>query len=241
MEKHEFAKYFDHTLLKPEATRDQVLKVCQEASQHKFYSVCINSHWLPVVRQALQGTKVRPICVIGFPLGASSTPSKIYETRWCIEHGAEEIDMVLNIGAFKSGDVQAVQIDVESVVKVAAGKPVKVILETGLLNREEIVTASQICADAGAAFVKTSTGFGPRGASIEDIRAMQQGIAASKRHTVQIKASGGIRDLATALAMIEAGASRLGVSASVSILEDFTQNGHKPANPKTAGISKDQY
>jgi deoxyribose-phosphate aldolase len=229
VDQHRFAKYFDHTLLKPDATAAMIEKTCAEAAEHQFFSVCINSHWLPLAKARLAGSKVKPICVIGFPLGACATAAKVYETKWCVDSGAEEIDMVLNVGAFKSGEERTAAVDIEAVVKAAAGKAVKVILETGLLTRNEIVVASRLSAEAGAAFVKTSTGFGPRGASVEDIAAMREGIAAAGRLEVAIKASGGIRDLPTTMAMIEAGATRIGASASVAILQDFRSGGKATA------------
>lgn len=207
-------KYIDHTLLKPETTAAMIDKLCAEAKEHDFASVCVNPYWVKHSAELLAGTDVKVCTVIGFPLGANTSAVKAAETRDAIANGATEIDMVLNVGALKSGDLDTVRQDV-AVVKQAAGDVLlKVILETGLLTDEEKVTACKLCVEAGADYVKTSTGFGPGGATVEDIALMRKTVGAD----VGVKASGGVRDKEAALAMIEAGASRIGTSSGVSIV-----------------------
>ncbi|OPL09393.1 MAG: 2-deoxyribose-5-phosphate aldolase [delta proteobacterium ML8_F1] len=209
------SRYIDHTILKPDATKAEVLAVCQEAVDHGFYSVCINPVHVPFVKEALEATDVKVTAVIGFPLGASQTAVKAFETRRALEEGADEIDMVMNIGALKDGDYEKVLRDIQEVRKVL-GKSnlLKVILETCLLNQDEKIKACEIAKAAGAHYVKTSTGFSTGGATVEDVKLMK----ATVGDDVLVKASGGIRDTEKALAMIEAGASRIGASASVAIL-----------------------
>lgn len=213
----ELAICIDHTLLRPDATYAQVRQLCLEAAEHGFASVCINPAHVAAAAAMLRGTPVAVCTVIGFPLGATTSEVKAFEARQAVDRGAREIDMVLNVGALKSGDVQAVEHDIRSVAK-ACGKEalLKVILETALLTDAEKVQACTIAQWAGADFVKTSTGFGPGGATLQDIELM--------RHTVGdalgVKASGGIRDRDTALQMIAAGADRIGASASVKILHE---------------------
>jgi deoxyribose-phosphate aldolase len=212
-----FAALFDHTLLKPEATVAQVARLCDEAREHRFATVCVNPWQLGAAARRLEGSGVLPITVVGFPLGANLTSVKVFETKMALDDGAREIDMVINVGALKSGDEATVRRDIAAVVEAARGAPVKVIVETALLSPEEIFALTQWCVEAGAAFIKTSTGFAARGASVEDVATM----ARAGGGRIKIKASGGIRSLEQALALVEAGACRLGASASVAILEAF--------------------
>jgi len=219
----QLAQYFDHTALKPETTTAQIEKLCKEAIKHQFYGVCVNSCHIEKAVELLSGTEVVPLSVVGFPLGAMSTDSKKYETSWCIDRGALEIDTVVNLGAYFDQDEKLVRQDIASVVAAAADIPVKVILETSHLNSEQIIELSKWSCLEGAKFVKTSTGFGARGASVQDIECMRSALeAVNCQDTVGIKASGGIRDLASTLALIKAGATRIGASASVDILREFT-------------------
>lgn len=211
----DLAKFIDHTALKPETTSADVIKLCREAAQHKFAAVCVNPVYVELASQELKGSAVEIATVIGFPLGASTTSTKVSETLDAIENGATEIDMVMSVGLFKGGDKDAVKRDIQGVVKAAGKYPVKVILETCLLTQKEIADACRLAADAGAAYVKTSTGFGSRGASVEDVNIMKEAVAGR----CKIKASGGIRTREQALAMIEAGADRIGTSAGVAIVE----------------------
>ncbi|WP_338461702.1 deoxyribose-phosphate aldolase [Brevibacillus borstelensis] len=207
-------KYIDHTLLKPDATAAMIDKLCAEAREHDFASVCVNPYWVKRSAELLAGTDVKVCTVIGFPLGANSTAAKAAETRDAIANGATEVDMVLNIGALKSGDPEAVKQDVAAVKEACGDVLLKVILETGLLTEEEKVTACKLCVEAGADYVKTSTGFGPGGATVEDIALMRKTVGPE----VGVKASGGVRDRAAALAMIEAGATRIGASSGIAIV-----------------------
>jgi deoxyribose-phosphate aldolase len=211
----ELAGKIDHTLLKPEATAEQITKLCQEALQYQFHSVCVNPFWVPLAAMMLKGSKVNVCTVIGFPLGAITAGAKAQEVSEAVRNGATEVDMVLNIGALKSGQVDVVLNDVKAVIHAAKRKTVvKVILETGLLTDEEKVKACELCKQAGADFVKTSTGFGPGGATVEDITLMRRTVGSK----IGVKASGGVRDYETAVKMINAGATRIGASASVSIV-----------------------
>ena len=212
----DLALAIDHTLLKPEATREDVIKLCREAKEHGFYSVCINPTWILLCRKELKGTQVKVITVVGFPLGAMTTEAKVFETIEAIRLGAEEVDMVLNIGALKSKEDAAVRCDIAAVVKAAQGRPVKVILETALLTDEEKIAACHLSQEAGANYVKTSTGFSKGGATVNDIRLMRQSVG----NVLGVKASGEIKNLAQALELIAAGASRLGASSSVEILKE---------------------
>lgn len=211
-------QYFDHTLLKPEATAAQIEKLCKEAMQYKFYAVCVNTCYVALCADLLRGTDVRVAAVVGFPLGACTTATKVFETEEACKDGAAEIDMVLNVGLFKDGRYDDVRDDIREVVVAAErfGATVKVILETCLLTPTEIEEACRLAMDSGAAFVKTSTGFNSGGAKVEDVALMKQ-IVNGK---LQVKASGGIRDYDTVIAMIEAGADRIGASASVAVMED---------------------
>lgn len=210
------ASVIDHTLLKPETTEEMIIKLCKEAEEYGFYSVCVNPNYVSLASEMLGDSDVKIATVVGFPLGANTKEVKAYETRKAIEDGAHEIDMVINIGALKSKDFSKVKEDIEAVVD-AAGKEaiVKVIIETCLLTDEEKVKACELAMEAGAHFVKTSTGFSTGGATVEDVKLMKSVVG----DKMEIKASGGIRDYQKAMAMIEAGASRIGASASVHIVE----------------------
>ncbi|MFC7440632.1 deoxyribose-phosphate aldolase [Laceyella putida] len=214
MNAKEIAAMIDHTLLKPEATKEQIQELCREAKEHDFASVCVNPYWVKEAAAQLAGSQVAVCTVVGFPLGATTSEVKAFETKNAIQNGATEIDMVMNVGALKSGDVETVKRDIQAVVEAANGVLVKVILETGLLTDEEIVTACEQAKAAGAHFVKTSTGFGKGGATVEAIRLMRQTVGPD----LGVKASGGVRDQETAMQMIQAGANRIGASASVAIV-----------------------
>ena len=218
MNKVELARYIDHTLLKPDAKEGDIIKLCKEALEYKFASVCVNASYVKLAYSFLQGTEVRVCTVAGFPLGATTKEAKAFEASQAIENGAAEIDMVINIGALKSGKPDAVKEDIKAVVDVCKDKALlKVIIETCLLTDEEKVTACLLSMEAGADFVKTSTGFSVGGATAEDIKLMRRTIGPD----MGVKASGGIRNLESALKMIEAGASRIGASASVSIVNEL--------------------
>jgi len=211
------AALIDHTILKPDATRADVIKVCREARQYHFASVCVNPYWVPLVRAELAGSPVKVCTVVGFPLGATSTEAKVAETAAALRAGAQEIDMVINVGALRSGDQEAVKLDIQQVVKVShdAKAIVKVILETALLDDNQKAVACTLAKLAGADFVKTSTGFGPSGATAHDIALMRSVVGPE----MGVKASGGIRTLQDLQTMKAAGASRIGASASVKIVE----------------------
>jgi len=210
------AKYIDHTILKPEATKNDIQKICSEAKEFGFYSVCVNGSNVKYVAGQLKGTDIKVTAVVGFPLGAMSTETKVFETNNAIENGANEIDMVINVGALKEGNSEQVLSDIQSVVNNAGNRAiVKVIIETSLLTRDEKILACQLAKQAGASFVKTSTGFSTGGATVEDIQLMRQTVGPD----LGVKASGGVRDISTAREMISAGATRLGASASVDIVK----------------------
>lgn len=212
---HQLAAMIDHTLLKPDATAEQIVQLCREAMKYGFWSVCVNPYWVPLAKRTLNRSEVKICTVIGFPLGATATRSKSAEAAEAIEAGASEVDMVLNIGALKSGDLPAVAGDIAAVVQTAGSSAlVKVILETGFLTSSEKEIACRLSLEAGADFVKTSTGFGPGGATVADIQLMRNVVGPAKG----VKASGGVRDVATALAMIAAGASRIGTSSGIAII-----------------------
>ena len=213
----DIASMIDHTLLKPDATADQIAQLCYEARKYKFASVCVNPTHVKLCAELLQGTEVKVCTVIGFPLGASAPEVKAFEAQTALKDGATEIDMVLNIGALKAGDLTLVARDIHEVVKVghAAGSIVKVIIETSLLSNEEKVTACLLSKEAGADFVKTSTGFSGGGATIEDVNLMKRVVGPD----MGVKASGGVRDFEDAQSMVEAGATRLGASAGVRIVQ----------------------
>lgn len=214
-------KFIDHTLLKPDATAEMIDQLCAEASQFDFASVCVNPTWVKRAAGHLNGTDVKVCTVVGFPLGATTPNAKAAETRDAVENGATEIDMVLNVGALKSNDLGLVKADIAAVVAAASGNLVKVILETGLLTDEEKVTACKLSVEAGANYVKTSTGFGPGGATVEDIALMRKTVGPD----IGVKASGGVRDREASLAMVEAGATRIGASAGVSIVSGEAATG----------------
>ena len=213
--REELASYIDHTLLKPEASREQIRAVCEEAKQYHFASVCVNPCWVPLIAEELKGSGVSVCCVIGFPLGASLSSVKAFEAREAVAAGAQEIDMVVNIGAVKSGAWELVREDIAAVNAAKGTAKLKVIIETCLLTDEEKVRVCQIAKEVGADFVKTSTGFSTGGATVHDVELMRKTVGPE----MGVKASGGVRTLADALAMIEAGASRLGASAGVKIIE----------------------
>ncbi len=214
MDKKTIASMIDHTLLKPEATPAQVEKLCAEAAEYHFASVCVNPVYIPLAARLLKGTGVKVCCVVGFPLGAIAPEQKAADAASCAAMGAEELDMVIHVGAAKAGDWALVQRDIEGVVKAAAGHTVKVIIETCLLTDEEKVKACEAAKAAGAHFVKTSTGFSTGGATTHDIALMRKTVGPE----MGVKASGGIRDYETAMAMIEAGANRIGASAGIAIV-----------------------
>lgn len=206
----------DHTILKPEATKAEIEKLCKEAMEYKFKAVCVNPYYVKLSKELLGKSDVKVATVIGFPLGASTKEVKAFETQDAIKNGADEIDMVINIAALKDADFQTVKEDIEGVVKAAKNKAkVKVIIETSLLNREEKIKACELVMESGGDFVKTSTGFSTGGATLEDVELMKSVVGDS----IEIKASGGIRDLETAKAMIEKGATRLGASSGVKIVK----------------------
>lgn len=215
MNRAELAARIDHTILKADATRDAVAKIVDEALRYRCASVCVNGKHVPFVAARLAGSPVLTCAVVGFPLGAMDSRAKAQETAGVVAAGAREVDMVLDVGALKDRDDARVRDDIAAVVAAAGGVPVKVILETCLLTNDEKVRACEASVAAGAAFVKTSTGFSTGGATLDDVRLMR----ASVGTRCKVKASGGIRDLAAALAMIEAGADRLGLSATVAVLE----------------------
>lgn len=212
-------KYIDHTLLKADATQESIKELCRQAKEYDFMSVCINSSNIELAKEELKGTDVKICTVIGFPLGATTTESKVFETTDAIEKGADEVDMVLNIGALKSKNFDIVLRDISEVAKAAHnnGKILKVILETCLLEKDEIIKACQLSKEAGADFVKTSTGFSTGGAKEEDVALMRKTVG----DLMGVKASGGIRTLEKVRLMIENGATRLGVSAGVQIMEEL--------------------
>ncbi|HET7293023.1 MAG TPA: deoxyribose-phosphate aldolase [Vicinamibacteria bacterium] len=215
----------DHTLLKPEATRSQIEALCAEAREHGFATVCVNPAWVRLCTELLRGGETRVCTVVGFPLGATLPEVKAYEAARTIEHGATEVDMVMNVGALKSGDYRVAQRDVAAVVEAGlrGGAIVKVILETALLTDDEKVRACVVAKSAGADFVKTSTGFGPGGATAADVALLRRVVGPE----MGVKAAGGVRDLKSAQAMIEAGADRIGASVGVKIVQE--SRGQQPA------------
>ncbi|REH91911.1 deoxyribose-phosphate aldolase [Staphylococcus felis] len=210
-----YEKYIDHTLLKPETTRNQIDRIIEEAKTYHFKSVCVNPTHVEYAAQQLEGSDVLVCTVIGFPLGASTTETKAFETRDAIAKGADEIDMVINIGALKDGRDDDVQRDIAAVVEAAQGHTVKVIIETVLLTDDEKVKASELSKAAGAHFVKTSTGFAGGGATPEDVKLMKDTVG----DALEVKASGGVRNLDDFKAMLDAGATRVGASAGVQIMQ----------------------
>ncbi len=211
----QLAAMIDHTLLKPEADRVQIINLCEEARQNHFCSVCVHPVWVADAAELLQGSSVKVCTVIGFPLGANTPKVKAFEAAAAVAEGATEVDMVINVGALKSGLLGLVRDEIKAVVDAAAGRAlVKVILETALLTETEKITACHLTMEGGAQFVKTSTGFGPGGATVTDIALMRRVVGPD----FGVKASGGVRDLPVALAMIEAGASRIGTSSGLKII-----------------------
>ena len=217
LEPHSIAALIDHTLLRPDAIRADIVRICEEAMEYRFASVCVNSCWTQTVADRLSNSAVKTCVVVGFPLGAMLTEAKVAETGFALAAGAKEIDMVLNIGALRGGDHDEVLRDIEGVVKAshAAGALVKVILETALLDDEQKRAACLLAKKAGADFVKTSTGFGPSGATVHDVALMRETVGPE----IGVKASGGIRTLDDVTKMVAAGATRIGASAGVAILK----------------------
>ncbi|MBN7774256.1 deoxyribose-phosphate aldolase [Clostridium aminobutyricum] len=215
------SQYFDHTILKAEATEEDIKKLCAEAKAYGFYSVCVNGCYVSLAAEELKDSDVKVAAVVGFPLGAAATEVKAFETDWACEQGASEIDMVINVGALKEGRYEYVKDDILSVVGLAYehNAIVKVILETCLLTDEEVIKACELSMEAGADFVKTSTGFSTGGATEHHVALMRETVGLA----MKVKASGGIRDLGTTLKMIEAGADRIGASASVGIVKEYNQ------------------
>lgn len=213
---HPLASRIEHTLLKATATADAIARLCDEAVEHGFAGVCVNGGWVRKAAERLATSDVRTVTVVGFPLGAMATAAKVHEARAAIDDGADELDMVLALGRFLGGDPRGAAHDILAVVQAAHPHdvPVKVILETGHLTTEQIAMACAVARDAGAAFVKTSTGFGPRGASVDDIVTMRRAVG----DELQIKASGGIRSTADAEALVAAGADRLGTSSGIALV-----------------------
>jgi len=213
----QLAQVIDHTLVRPDATFEDLAVACADAKKYGFACVVVNSCHVARARELMSNTLVKVCCVVGFPHGASTTTVKIVEAMEAMKNGASELDIVINIGMVKSGRFDVVEIDIKNVIAMTPQKVHKVIIETGYLTSDEITRVSQIAMGAGAEFVKTSTGYGPRGATIEDIRLIRGAVGSSCR----IKASGGIRDLAAATAMFEAGAERIGTSAGVAIMQEY--------------------
>ena len=215
-------KYIDHTLLKPTATFNEIEKLCQEAIDYQFFSVCVNSGYVPFAKQILKNTDVKVCSVVGFPLGAMSPLAKIYETSQALKDGADEIDMVMNVGYFKTGQIAKVLDEITQIKQETDKKILKVILETCFLTDEQKKLACQVCVDAGADFVKTSTGFGSGGATPQDVILMRDIIAGKAK----VKASGGIRDQKTALEYIALGVERIGTSNGIAIVKGETGSGY---------------
>lgn len=209
------AKYIDHTLLKPQASQADIEKLCQEARQYGFFSVCVNPYWVPFCKKQLAGSDVKVCTVIGFPLGATPTETKVFEAKQALQNGADELDMVVNLGALKSGNWDYVLSDIQAIRHAGENFTLKVIIETSVLTDEEKVKVCQLADQAGADFVKTSTGFTGGGATAADVALMKKSV----REGVQVKASGGVRTREDFDAMVAAGATRIGASAGVKIVE----------------------
>ncbi len=210
----EINKYIDHTILKPTATIEEINKLCQEAKEYKFFSVCVNGANVKYAANQLVGTEVKVAAVVGFPLGAMSKESKVFESKQAIQDGASEIDMVINVGALKDKNYSYVESEIREIKQVIGTNVLKVIIETCYLNEEEKIKACELALNANADFVKTSTGFGTGGATYEDVQLMKKVVG----DRAEVKASGGVRDLATAKKYIELGATRLGTSSGIEIL-----------------------
>ena len=208
------AKYIDHTMLKADTKKETIVRYCKEAKENGFASVCVNSCFVPLVKQELSGSDVKTCCVVGFPLGAMLTEAKAYEAKLSVEKGADEVDMVINVSAMKDKDYDYVLNDIKAVKEACNGRVLKVILETCLLTKDEIVKACELSVEAGAYFVKTSTGFSTGGATVEDVALMKKTVG----DRALVKASGGIRTPEEAKAMIEAGADRIGAGNGVILL-----------------------
>ncbi len=219
----DLARHLDHTLLRPEATADDIRQLCAEAREHQFWSVCVNPCRLVLANSLLEDSNVKVTAVIGFPLGATEADAKRFETELAIDLGAQEIDLVVNVGRLREGDDRAVLRELRDVVEAAESIPVKVILETCLLNEEQKRRGCSLAIESGARWVKTSTGFSTGGATLEDVRLLREAVGPK----FGVKASGGIRDTATALALIAAGANRLGTSASVAIFQGLRAHVHE--------------
>lgn len=223
MNKSSIASYIDHTLLKPESTQDEIITLCDEAKEYKFKTVCINPYWVKIAKARLEDSDVGITTVIGFPLGASTTASKVFETKEAIASGATEVDMVVNVGELKAHNNEAVKSDIKAVVEAAEAQAiVKVIIETGLLTNEEKIRACELSKEAGADFVKTSTGFSKGGAAEADIKLMRETVGPK----LGVKASGGVRSLETAKVLIKAGATRLGASSGIAIVKGEEGKGY---------------
>ena len=216
------AKYIDHTLLKADARKEDIEKLCSEAFHNGFASVCVNSCWVPLASELLAGTDVKVCTVVGFPLGAASGKAKAAEAAEAVKRGAAEIDMVMNIGMLKSGMLDDAKEDIQEVRDAVKGKTLKVIIETCLLTDEEKREACRLAAEAGADFVKTSTGFSTGGATVHDVELMKEAVAP---YGLKVKASGGIRNYRDAKAMIDAGADRIGASAGIAIVKEENAEG----------------
>lgn len=212
--------YIDHTLLNPTATKQQIVNLCKEAVLYKFYAVCVNGCYVKLASENLSSTSIKVAAVIGFPLGAMSTSSKIFEAKDCINNGASEIDMVINVGKLLDEDYLYVKNEIEEIKKAIGNSVLKVIIETCFLSKEQIVKASEIVTNSGADFVKTSTGFGTRGGTIEDVELIKLTV----NNSIRIKASGGIKDNKTAEKYLELGVSRLGTSSGVSLVKEGKSN-----------------
>ena len=210
-------RYIEHTLLKPEATTQDIIKLCQEARKYSFLGVCVNPCFVPLAKHLLAGTEIKTVTVVGFPLGCDEPEIKAEAARRAVRNGADEVDMVINVGALKGRDNAYVLEDIRQVAAAAGDAPVKVIIETCLLNEEEKIRACRLIAKAGAAFVKTSTGFNKGGATAEDVALLSR---EAKKLGLRVKAAGGIRDYAAAKTMLEAGAERLGCSAGVQLVQE---------------------
>lgn len=218
LSKKELAKYIDHTILNPNAKDEDIIRVCKEAKEFDVASVCVNSYMIPLAKRELEGTDVKPISVVGFPFGAGNTVGKVEETKQAIKDGAEEIDMVINVGALRDGKYDYVREDIKAVTDATheAGKLIKVIIETAYLTDEEKVKACELSKEAGADFVKTSTGYAGGGATVADVKLMRETVG----EDMGVKASGGIHTFEETMSMIEAGANRIGMSRTVDVLSE---------------------
>ena len=213
----EINRFIDHTILKATASEDDIITLCDEAREYDFFSVCVNSSYVPLAKKNLEGSNVKVCSVVGFPLGAMSTEAKVFEAEKAVKDGAEEIDMVINLGDLKSRNFSKIEVEIAAIKKVIGELVLKVILETCYLSPQEITLASEIAVKAGADFVKTSTGFGTGGAKMEHIELMKNAVNGKAK----IKASGGIKNLDTALSFIEAGVERIGTSSGISIVKEL--------------------